>query len=176
MNTFYSEGYYTQTIYNRVPHGYYIQNGVPQDVTTTNVSWAGAAGGMLANARDLVRWLRLSFMGGVLQEQQLNEMESLVCNDPTADHCVAGQPVSKEVGGFGLGLIESYLPPYGEVWNYKGQTLGYTSFYLWVPTYNTVIGIVISSGMGTTFSLKNLALNILSIIESSSNQKRQKKT
>ena len=70
---------YPQNIVNQTVHGYDLVSGKVTDITSPNVSWPGAAGGMPANTRDMVRWVRALFSSKVVDGYQLQELQSLVC-------------------------------------------------------------------------------------------------
>ena len=163
LNTYYSDENYPADIVKRTVHGYADIDGVLQDVTSPNISWGGAAGAMLSNTNNITLWVRALFGGQVLKSQQLAEMQSLICLSAD-DNCVPGQIVTKQIGGFGLGLYETTSQPYGEVWSYEGGTLGYRFLYFWVPSYNTVITITEDVAGDAKDPLDSLAVNILAIL------------
>jgi len=76
----------------------------------------------------------------------------------------------EDVGAFGLGLMEQYVKPFGEVWQYLGITDGYASFYVWVPDYDTVVSVM---GNKVEFSehpyhyIDALTFHILDILKAS---------
>ncbi len=98
-----------------------------QDVRLADVSWAGAAGGMVSTPRDLARWIRALFAGKVLPPEQLEEMLSLVSED-------TGEPIpqasTEAAKGFSLGLVQTFRPEVGRLWFYQGETQGYRFAFL----------------------------------------------
>ena len=140
LNTYYSDYIYPDDIATRTVHGYQYAGGMLYDFTNPNVSSDGASGNMLSNTNNITLWVRALFGGQVLKPQQFAEMQSLVCMDASFN-CIPGQAVTKQIGGYGLGLAEENIPPYGEVWLYEGMALGYVFYYVWIPSYNTVITV-----------------------------------
>ncbi|MGD9108717.1 MAG: serine hydrolase domain-containing protein [Gammaproteobacteria bacterium] len=169
LNTYYNDGNYPADIVNRTVHGYLYLDGTLKDVSSPNTSWVGAAGGMLANTRDIVRWVRACFSGQATQPQQLAEMKSLVCSGEDSN-CIPGYPVNLKIGGYGLGLAEFDIQPFGEVWFYEGGTLGFNFYYMWLPLYNTVISVAGNECKMDDYSgdyLGSVALDILNILYTS---------
>jgi len=163
LNTYYNDGNYAKNIVSRTVHCY-LYDGTLKDVSSPNVSWGGAAGDMLANTRDIVRWVRAIFSGQVTKPQQLAEMKSLVCTGTGGSNCIPGYPSNLKIGGFGLGIVEFDIKPFGETWFYEGGTLGCYFYYIWLPTYDTVISVV-GNKTGTDDDYpENLAADILTIL------------
>ena len=166
LNTYYSDENYPADIVKRTVYGYADIDGVLQDVTSPNISWGGAAGAMLSNTNNITLWVRALFGGQVLKSQQLAEMQSLVCLSAD-DNCVPGQIVTKQIGGFGLGLGETNAQPYGVVWSYEGGTLGYLFLYVWIPSYDTVITVTQDVAGDPEDHLGDLVVNMLNILDNS---------
>ena len=175
LNTYYSDVYPTDIVSQTVD-GYGKFNGEIKDFTSNNLTWAGSAAGMLSNTGDMVRWIRSLFNCGVIQSNQLAEMKSLVCDSDSPTVCMAGQPTTMQVGGYGLGLIESYVQPYGEIWSYKGETLGYIFNYYWIPSYSTVISVTGNSTSVSHDYTSTLASQILTLLYNSCEWRRYRKT
>lgn len=98
-----------------------------RDVRTTDVSWAGAAGGIISTPADLARWIRAVFAGKILPPAQLKEFLTLVSTK-------TGKPLDAvnddDPRGFSLGLVRVYRPEVGALWFYLGETLGYRTAFL----------------------------------------------
>jgi D-alanyl-D-alanine carboxypeptidase len=113
-----------------------LQPLVGKDMRRADISWAGAAGGIVSTPRDLQRWVRGLFGGRVLPSKQLKEMMELVSTE-------TGKPIAntsaKEPRGFGLGLAAVYAPGLDHVWFYEGITLGYRAVYFYFPKDDLVI-------------------------------------
>ncbi len=54
---------------------------IGRDMKDADVSWAGAAGGIVSTPRDLARWIRAVFSGTILPAEQLKEFLSLIINE-----------------------------------------------------------------------------------------------
>jgi len=110
---------------------------IGKDMRTQNLSWAGEAGAIISNPRDLALWIRAVFEKRVFPEKQLEEMTALVSNktglplrDVTAD----------DPGGFGLGLVRFYRKELGGAyWFYEGETLGFRTIFAYWPQYDLLI-------------------------------------
>ena len=110
---------------------------IGKDMRTQNLSWAGEAGAIISNPRDLALWIRAVFEKRVFPAKQLEEMTALVSNktglplrDVTAD----------DPGGFGLGLGRFYRKELGGAyWFYEGETLGFRTIFAYWPQYNLLI-------------------------------------
>lgn len=159
-NTFYSDGPYPRAVLNRVPRGLYENDDcldyqpkpcgrstlaplIGKDMRTQNLSWAGAAGGMISNPRDLDRWVRDLFSSRVLPKKQLDEMTSIV-SDKT------GQSIREvsaaDPSGFALNLGRKYAPePAGPFWFYQGTTLGFRAIFAYWPQHDLVITAITNS-------------------------------
>lgn len=115
---------------------------VGKDMRRADISWAGAAGGIVSTPRDLQRWVRGLFGGRVLPPRQLKEMMALVSSE-------TGKPIratsAKEPRGFGLGLAAVYVPNLGHLWFYEGMTLGYRAVYFYVPKDDLVVAAFANS-------------------------------
>jgi D-alanyl-D-alanine carboxypeptidase len=159
-DTFYSDGAYPRAVLAREPRGLYenhdclLYQPVPcteptlgpligQDMRTQNLSWAGAAGGMVSNPRDLARWIRDLFALRVFPKRQLEEMTSLVSEE-------TGEKIrdvnADDPKGFGLNLGRMYLPDQGgKLWFYQGTTLGFRAIFAYWPQYDLVITAITNS-------------------------------
>jgi D-alanyl-D-alanine carboxypeptidase len=115
---------------------------IGQDVRTADLSWTGAAGGIVANPRDLTKWVRALFGGRVLPPKQLAEMMEMVSlrtGKPITDVSAA------DPQGFALGLGRLYHESIGSFWFYEGETLGYRAIFGWFADKDLVISIATNS-------------------------------
>jgi D-alanyl-D-alanine carboxypeptidase len=100
---------------------------IGRDMREADISWAGAAGGIVSTPRDLARWVRAIFAGKVLPSKQLKEFLTLVSTK-------SGEPIAKvtedDPRGFSLGLVRVTRPEVGALWFYEGETLGYRTAFL----------------------------------------------
>jgi D-alanyl-D-alanine carboxypeptidase len=157
-NTFYENGAYPGAVTDRLAHGYfdnpacadYQPNCVQswnhalmgRDVRGMSTSWAQAAGGAIADTRDVDRWMRAVFKGRVAPPKQQAEWMALVSiktGEPIAD-VTADDP-----RGFSLGLGRAVLGSTGSHWFYQGETLGYRTLYVWFEEDNLMITLQTNS-------------------------------
>jgi D-alanyl-D-alanine carboxypeptidase len=110
---------------------------IGKDMRTGNLSWAGAAGAIISNPRDLALWIRALFEKRVVPAKQLEEMTTLVSNKtglPIQD-VSADEPV-----GFGLGLGRFHRKELGGAyWFYEGETLGFRTIFAYWPQDDLLI-------------------------------------
>ena len=115
---------------------------IGRDVRTTDVSWGGAAGGIISTPRDLARWIRALFAGMILPPQQLEEFLSFVSTK-------TGKPIDKvtedDPRGFSLGLVRVFKPDVGALWFYEGETLGYRAAFLFSPEDDVLVAAATNS-------------------------------
>ena len=107
-----------------------------------STSWAEAAGGAIADARDVDRWMRAVFEGRVVPPKQQSEWMALVSTK-------TGEPIADvsadDPRGFSLGLGKAVLGPIGAHWFYQGETLGYRTLYVWFEHENLMITLQTNS-------------------------------
>lgn len=157
-STFYENGTYPAAVMDRLAHGYFDNPAcaddqpnckaswnlpmMGRDVRGMSTSWAQAAGGAIASARDVDRWMRAVFEGHVVPPRQQAEWMALVSNKsgkPIAD-VSAGDP-----RGFSLGLGKAILGDIGAHWFYQGETLGYRTLYVWFEKDDLMITLQTNS-------------------------------
>jgi D-alanyl-D-alanine carboxypeptidase len=157
-STFYENGTYPAAVTARLAHGYFDNPAcadyqpdctrswnlplMGRDVRGMNTSWAQAAGGAIASARDVDRWMRAVFQGRVVPPKQQAEWMALVSiktGEPIAD-VSADDP-----RGFSLGLGKAILGQIGAQWFYQGETLGYRTLYVWFEEKNIMITLQTNS-------------------------------
>ena len=157
-STFYESGAYPAAVTGRLAHGYFDNPAcadyqpnctrswnlplMGQDVRGMNTSWAQAAGGAIADARDVDRWMRAVFEGRVVPPKQQSEWMALVSTK-------TGKPIADvsadDPRGFSLGLGKAVLGPIGAHWYYQGETLGYRTLYVWFEQENIMITLQTNS-------------------------------
>jgi len=158
-STFYESGAYPPAVVQRQAHGYFENTAcadyqpkdcqkswnlplVGRDVREDSLSWAQAAGGAIAGARDVDRWVRTIFSGRFVPPKQQAEWLRLVSTR-------TGKPIAEvsadDPGGFSLGLARSMLPEVGARWFYEGETLGYRTLYVWFADDDMVITVQTNS-------------------------------
>ena len=115
---------------------------IGRDVRTADVSWGGAAGGIVSTPRDLARWIRAVFTGKILPPEQLREFLSFVSTK-------TGKPIEKVTSedprGFSLGLARVFKPEVGALWFYEGETLGYRTAFLFSPEDDVLVAAATNS-------------------------------
>ena len=110
---------------------------IGKDMRTGNLSWAGAAGAIVSNPRDLGSWIRALFDKRALPARQLGEMTTLVSNKTgnAIPEATPDDPV-----GFGLGLGRFYRKELGGAyWFYEGETLGFRTIFAYWPQDDLLI-------------------------------------
>jgi D-alanyl-D-alanine carboxypeptidase len=157
-STFYENGTYPAAVLDRLAHGYFANPAcsdyqpncktpwnlplMGRDVRRMSTSWAQAAGGAIANARDVDRWMRAVFEGRVVPPKQQSEWMSLVSTK-------SGEPIAdvsaNDPRGFSLGLAKAILGSIGPAWFYQGETLGYRTLYVWFEKQNLMITLQTNS-------------------------------
>jgi D-alanyl-D-alanine carboxypeptidase len=159
-NTFYRDGPYPRRVLRREPAGIYDNSDCPlyqplpcevtawaplvgKDVSHMNLSWAGPAGGIVSNTRDLSSWVRALFKGRVIPPLQLAEMTSVVSTK-------TGKPIpdvsADDPAGFGLDLGRAYRAGLGGTyWFYQGSTLGFRAIFAYWPQYDLAITTMTNS-------------------------------
>ncbi len=110
---------------------------IGKDMRMQNRSWAGAAGAIISNPRDLALWIRALFDNRVVPAKQLGEMTTLVSNK-------TGKPLSEvtadDPAGFGLGLGRFFRKELGGAyWFYEGETLGFRMIFAYWPQDDLLI-------------------------------------
>jgi D-alanyl-D-alanine carboxypeptidase len=157
-STFYENGTYPAAVIDRLAHGYFLNPAcndyqpnckapwnlplMGHDVRRMSTSWAQAAGGAIANARDVDRWMRAVFEGRVVPPKQQSEWMELVS-------IKSGKPIADvsadDPRGFSLGLAKGIIGSLGAQWFYQGETLGYRTLYVWFEKQNLMITLQTNS-------------------------------
>ncbi len=179
-STLYENGTYPAAVRDRLAHGYFnnpacadyqpnckVSWNLPlmgRDTRDMSTSWAQAAGGAVANARDTDRWMRAVFGGHVVPPKQQAEWTALVSTK-------TGQPIADvsaaDPRGFSLGLAKAMLGPAGPQWFYQGETLGFRTLYVWFEKENLMITLQTNSQpAGDADKLNQLVMTLHDIIQS----------
>ncbi len=149
-NTFYPIPDYSATVQQRLARGYSYNNYsnpelTGRDVTDGSLSWAGAAGGLVGNSEDLVKWVRILFIENQLltnsQKAQLTQLISFSTGKPLT------QTSATDPKGYGLGVSQGYHKDWGNYWFYEGETLGYRAIYFYLPCNQIIVTALINSGV-----------------------------
>lgn len=147
-NTFYPVPNYPTEVMQRLVRGYsYNIYDNPEllgrDVTDNNLSWAGAAGAIVANSEDVINWIEHLFIGNkLLTPAQKEKMQTLISLS-SATHIV--NTSEEDPYGFGLGIVQAYDADMGHYWFYEGETLGYRALYIYVPCNQVIISALFNS-------------------------------
>lgn len=134
---------------NRRIHGYFYDENTHKSVDTidNDLSWAAAAGAIVANTEDVVRWVHLLYHGLLIspdyRERSLTELKSVVSTR-------TGRPIAtvtaEDPSGFGLGVAYHYDKDSKQrFWYYEGSTLGFRVMYLWSPCNDVTTVIALNS-------------------------------
>lgn len=155
-NTFYPAGpegkAVQEVIMSRMVHGYYDdeKTNTTVDIMDNDLSWAGAAGAIVANTEDVVRWVQLLYRGTLItpthRESALAQLETVVSMK-------TGQPIatvtSEDPLGFGLGVGYYYDKDLKQrFWFYEGSTLGFRVMYIWQPCNDVTTVVALNSKGG----------------------------
>jgi D-alanyl-D-alanine carboxypeptidase len=186
-STFYEDGTYPAAVMDRLAHGYFDNPAcadyqpnckepwnrpmIGRDVREMSASWAQAAGGAIADARDVDRWMRAVFEGRVVPAKQQAEWMALVSTK-------TGEPIADvsadDPRGFSLGLAKGILGPFGAHWFYQGETLGYRTLYVWFEKENLMITLQTNSQPAPDADRLNEAVGtIYQIVKDDANQERR---
>jgi D-alanyl-D-alanine carboxypeptidase len=150
-NIYYYPGIYPASLRARTVAGYF-DNDEPENAGLApllgknqrdySLSWAQAAGGIVATPHAMAAWARQLYQGSIINDAQRARLESLVSMktaDPIAD-VTASNP-----RGFGLGLAKMSMPGLGSFWFYEGMTLGYRVVHAYFPKQNVVVAFGLNS-------------------------------
>lgn len=159
-STFYPVPNFTAAVKAKMAHGYsYNPNTNPgllgKDMLDNNLSWGGAAGAIVSNSTDVVKWVKMLLAtNDVLDKEQERELKSIVS-------LKTGLPIKnvskQEAQGYGLGVVRFLQPEIGNFWFYEGETLGFRTAYIYVPKS----GVIIVAMLNSAVSDENDAINIL---------------
>lgn len=154
---------------------YYFPNTTPQSVqqhlvpgfssdahriTGMNMSWINAAGAVVSNPHDLVRWFYGIFHHTIVTPTQLNKMTQLVFI-PT------GRPISSCVSiiGYGLGVKCKNISGLGPLWFHTGSTTGYNAIVGWLPREQLAFAISINRDQNNSRKFYALAQPLLKLLK-----------
>jgi D-alanyl-D-alanine carboxypeptidase len=157
-STFYEASRYPESIIRRLSHGYFENQAcaayqpkcketwnapiIGRDMRDVSVSWMQSAGGAVANAPNVDRWMRAVFSGKVVPPKQQQEWTELVSTK-------TGEPITtlsaNDPAGFGLGIGRKIFGSLGAQWFYQGESLGYRTLYLWIADQDLMITVQTNS-------------------------------
>lgn len=148
-NTFYSNTL-PQNVQQRIAQGYnYNQYDNPyllgKNLSNNNLSWAAAAGGIVSNSEDIIKWVQALFIDetvlDTIQKSKLTRLVSLTTGKPL------GKTSAADPKGFGLGVVQAYSSDkqMNYYWYYEGETLGFRALYMYVPCNGVIISSIFNS-------------------------------
>ncbi|RUR11135.1 serine hydrolase [Legionella sp. km772] len=155
-NSFYLAGPQGKEIKNqiatRLTHGYFYDESSKKliDTFNGNLSWAAAAGAIVANTEDVAHWVQLLYRGSLIEaryrEDALADMETIVSMK-------TGRPIptvsEEDPTGFGLGVGAYYdKASKQKFWVYQGSTLGFRFMYFWNPCNDITTVVALNSKAG----------------------------
>ena len=177
-STFYEASTYPESVIKRLSHGYFENEActeyqpkckeswnapiIGRDMREVSTSWMQSAGGAIASARDVDRWMRVVFGGKVVPAKQQNEWMELISNK-------TGEPIATvsadDPGGFALGLGYKILGPLGAQWFYEGESLGYRTLYVWIADQDLMITVQTNSQPPGTDNLHEAVTALYEIVK-----------
>lgn len=150
-DTHYVEGVYPADITDRMASGYFWQSELPglkplmgTDMKVQDMSWAGAAGGLVSSPEQVTHWARALFQSDMLTEAARSELMTVV-SMKTGD--TIGSATKDDPRGFGLGVMGYDIDPLGQGWEYEGGTMGYRVVYNYIPKDDVVVSVAMNSAV-----------------------------
>lgn len=153
-NTYYLPN--EKTVFSRMVHGYSKAGTFPvepKDITELNLSWGRTAGAIISNSHDTALWLKKLLNGELLPKKQLAELMTTV---PEGDG-----------DNYGLGLEQDFDSFHQESWEHNGESLGYSSWMVWLKSSDIVITIVISDATKGRGDINTLLTDLTSYLTAS---------
>lgn len=163
-NTYYLPQAYTQTIFDRMAHGYRRLDDKSfdvTDITAFNMSFTSSAGANISTAHDISLWFQQLMHGKVLPPAQMAEMTNLVGMEK-------GESVT--ANGYGLGVYELNNAANNEaLWLHNGVTLGYHNGMYWLPCRDVTIAYTsnLSAAIDDISGEMAIILQVISYIQQS---------
>lgn len=134
LHTFYISALIPPALMPLMAHGYKEVNNHYKDVTNNDFSVYGAAGSIVSNTEDMVKWIRALFTT-ILPAKQLQQLVTVY------HYRLPSQPPGS---AYGLGIFSLETPQFGKIWWYTGLTEGYSSLLIWIPNQNIAIAATIN--------------------------------
>lgn len=168
-NTFYPIPTLDRPVSDRMAQGYnYNQYDNPalvgRDMKDNNLSWAAAAGAVVSNTEDIIKWVKALFIDDTVlnanQKKKLMKMISLTTGKPITE------TTREDPKGFGLGVSQMISNEIGRFWFYEGETLGFRAVYIYVPCNGIILSSVFNSATNSENDhSKELMLNIYKLVQ-----------
>ncbi|MGH3258741.1 MAG: serine hydrolase domain-containing protein [Streptosporangiaceae bacterium] len=139
----------------RMPSGYFFDTAVAgheppnplasligRAVPPLNLTEYQGAAAIVSSLQGMTAWDRALYQGQLLPPTQQRQLESLV--SITTGQPIAGTTQATPLG-YGLGVIEQTVAPFGTVWAYEGDTIGYRVLHLYFPRSGLIVALAANS-------------------------------
>jgi len=139
----------------RMPAGYFFDTAVADHeppnplasligkaVPPLNLTEYQGAAAIISSLEDMTAWDRALYQGQLLPPAQQRQLESLV--SITTGQPIAGTTQTTPLG-YGLGVIQQTVAPFGTVWAYEGDTIGYRVLHIYFPRSGLIIALAANS-------------------------------
>jgi D-alanyl-D-alanine carboxypeptidase len=149
-NTFYPIPSADKKVYARLIHGYgYNPYSNPelvgQSSQTSNISWAGAAGAVISNPTDVIKWVKALFVDDKILNSDQKQLLTRIVSTTT------GKPIEvtseSDAHAFGLGIAQGFDKEIGSYWFYEGETEGFRALYIYVPATGIIVSLIFNSAV-----------------------------
>lgn len=145
----YVEGVFPKDVTDRMASGYFVAAAMPElkafekdDIKLADMSWAGAAGGIVSSPAQVNLWVRALFAGDVLDAAGKAELTDVVSMKTGK---TIGRVSAEDPHGFGLG-VSGFSSAMGDGWTYEGESMGFRVLYAYLPEKDLVATIALNSG------------------------------
>jgi D-alanyl-D-alanine carboxypeptidase len=150
QNTFYPIPKISKQVMTRLAHGYGFNpytnpELVGKDVRMDDLSWSGAAGALLSNSTDVIKWVKALFVDDKILDTF--EKKELMKLNSTATGKAIEETSATDKHGFGLGVSQGYDQDIGRFWYYEGQTEGFRALYIYVPATGIILSCIFNSSV-----------------------------
>jgi D-alanyl-D-alanine carboxypeptidase len=147
----YAEGIPPEAVLARMPAGYNWQPSDPsmkpylgRDYRAQDMSWAGAAGALIATPSQVTRWARALYQSDLLTDEGRAELLDVVSMKTGK---TIGKPSADDPAGFGLGVSGFASAALGNGWQYEGGTMGFRVVYVYLPDHDVVVAVGLNSNV-----------------------------
>lgn len=162
-DTFYFVKPYPNSILKLLPKSYYYGQTsgklkFGEEVTSANMSMAGAAGAIITTTHELTTWVKLLFSGELLAPAQQKELLQLVWMKNGVPITATNKDAT---GGFGLGIVEAYGADIGRFWIYAGDTTGFRAIYMMSQCNKVIVALALNSSPFVDSTVKEHGKDLL---------------
>lgn len=149
-NTFYPVPVMNADIRARMAHGYGFNQYtnpelVGRDLYNVSLSWAAAAGGIVATTEDVVKWVRALFVENTILDNQQKEKMMAAVSTQTGKPLVKVSATDSKSFGLGIAGLYNSAYPLESMWMYEGQTTGFRVLYIYVPCNQVIVAAAFNS-------------------------------